>query len=222
MINSNHFIESFIWQFGLDIQGVPFWSDFRDQVLESKGSDNCEQRFFWGAQDLILLNGLSEAQLWLSSYQFETHQDAYVLLNDNQNIKFRNKKLHVKPLLTLNNGTSTYRDKQKYHLLKQQKEIAALLGNNDFASLKTKSEVKGLLRKTYPVCDVYKEALTLDLMLIANISIEFSKLKINEQIFYSLVVESKFSQLVEKAVSALGIKKTPETYVQFLKRIVEC
>ena len=106
-------------------------------------------------------------------------------------------------------------------MLKQQKEIAALLGNNDFASLKTKSEVKGLLRKTYPVCDVYKETLTLDLMLIANISIEFSKLKINEQIFYSLVVESKFSQLVEKAVSALGIKKTPETYVQFLKRIVE-
>ena len=65
-----------------------------------------EQRFFWPESTAIVLHGMPESSLWLSCYQFEIHKDNYLLLEDESNIKFRKKKLHIKPLIKMEDGVA--------------------------------------------------------------------------------------------------------------------
>jgi len=217
MSNEDNRIQPLIWQFKINLEDKPFWQSWPLYEKALSTSEKYEQRFFWSEHTPIILNGLSREALWLSAYEFETHSDCYLLLDDNRNVKFRHKKLHVKPLVSINNHIMAYKPKIKFHLLKEASEIGQFLGRTDFSGFESKSQVKEKLRDSFVSCDVYKEAFTLDLMNSAHITIELSRIMSNGTVFYSLVVESPIAKCVEEAVVALGLTKQSQDYISFLK-----
>lgn len=217
MIKNSTNISPFIWQFKFKTEPQAFWHDWSLDSILHDNAIKFEQRFFWPAERAITLNGLSHEALWFSSYEFETHEDSYILFPDNRNIKFRKKKMHYKPLLKIENNTASYGTKCKYHLLKQRDELSQLIEGTLLSEFDTKSQVKTYFRQNYNVCDVYKETLTLNLISTLQFSIEFSRLKANDRLFHSLVVESYQADLVDTVVKHLGITQKPQDYISFLK-----
>ncbi len=208
----------FVWQFQFELEKIPFWHHGEGGSAASSMAYNFEQRFFWPASEPIILSGLSQQQLMLSSYELEFKKDSYLLLDENRNIKYRKKKLHYKPFIRQERGCCVFAKKQKYHLFQQQNDIMNLLNCQAVSGLSTKNQVKEWLCNAFQVCEVEKESLKL-MLPIKDTSIEMSRIQINSMIFHSLVVESCSAKQVNECVSALGINHSSQDYVSFLRGV---
>lgn len=208
----------FIWKFKFELQSEPCWQQWPIVHSTEQVEKHYEMRFFWPESQSICLKGFSKNELWLSPYQMEVHQDSYLMLADERNIKFRKKKLHYKPLLQEEGNVICYANKQKYHLLKQQSEIIKLLTAVPPATdLKQLKQVKQWLYSQYTICDVHKETLSLVLIPENQLTLEFSRIACCGTYYHSLVIESTRQPQVEQMAQALGVEQEPKTYINFLK-----
>lgn len=218
--------KNFIWQFQFELQKQPCWQ----AMIASENDDNIgeisdarfEQRFFWADDEIIMINGFSLSELWLSQYLFETNHDNYLLSGNDCNLKFRKKKLHLKPLVQETDGIAQFAAKEKYHLVKDLPAISKILNNPNLLSIQKDIEtIKLALKKYYPVIEIYKERFQLPIKQL-NASIEFSRLSLNNKIFHSVVIESdKAHRIIElRKAMALPLANS-KTYAVFLKEL-EC
>lgn len=214
-------LRPFIWQFNLDTQVTPCWMQPEAQALAAQPdrlAGHYEQRFFWGEHESIQLKGFELASLWLSRYEFETRQDSYVMLESKENIKLRKKKLHIKPKLYCSEQVNFYGDKQKFHLIKQASEVSKRLALPQLLHLQDIEQIKQEMRQHLVIKDVYKESLLLSFAPHLPMSIEFSRLKIDNNISHSFVIEANTKELVIylRQQMALPLSHTRD-YVAFLE-----
>lgn len=209
----------FIWQFQLHAQDKPFWLNWdSDTENIAVAPVTYEQRFFWPSEHSIILHGLSNEQMQLSSYVFDAKTDSYLILDDERNIKFRKKKLHYKPMLEAKEHCMAFAEKQKFHFINDKAAIENLLGIPSLPVLTLKEDMSAWLKTRFRVCDVKKESLKL-LIGIDDASIELSRLQVAQSFFYSLVIEASTPHRVNQCVAALGIDDVPTGYVSFLKGV---
>ncbi len=164
-----------------------------------------ETRFFWPAQEIIVLNNLDKSLLDLANYQHKLREDYYYLLaNQNYNVKRRRNELLYKPKLkqtqaAIGYGTKVLLDNAQEKFLQE-------------LALEVKKEGKEVLVK--------KQAFIYKFPTHPTIKLELARLEIAHKIYFSACVEGKSQNMVEKISERLLGQRVSCDYVSFLKNIL--
>lgn len=172
-----------------------------------------ESRFFWPDNTPIVLNGLNDLFLELSRYQIKHRHDTYYLIpNTNYNVKVRNEQLFYKPLLYKTTGANAYGKKIN---LMEQKPNTTLPGLNNI-NVATLLE---LTKKTSRSIHIEKEALIYQLPSITTTKLELARFCANDQIYFSVCIESPSMVEVESITQQLLGKDVACDYITFLQSL---
>ena len=187
------------------------------QVIASADT-HWESRFFWSANDIIVLSGLDETFLELSRYKIKHRLDSYYLLPDaDYNIKKRRDELVYKPILKRSPSAIEYGKKIK---LKKDASIIELTSST-LTNFTSDNDHQSLVRKIAEQSlevPVEKDALIYKFESHPSTKLEIARLIINHQVFYTLCVEAPTLFLVEEITRQLTKESPSQDYVLFLKK----
>lgn len=166
---------------------------------ENENKAAWEVRYFWPANQIISLQALPTHIFELSRYKIKHQSDKYILIpHKNYNIKIRKKKLLYKPILQSHQGVYQFGKKQ-------QLDEAA-------------SEQLGLNIQTHQHLLVLKETLLYPLTNSASSRLEFTRLNINQTIFFSFAIQSPEYEPIELLLKNIQPSGSPMPYVTFLQQ----
>ncbi|WP_133131154.1 hypothetical protein [Legionella yabuuchiae] len=196
----------FIWNFEIELSS-PLQLPQNSERLEDK---RWEARFFWPDKKPISLHGLDDSFLELSRYRFKHRSDTYLILSDRDyNVKIRNDALLYKPCLERTAHALAYGKKITLDgsTLVELPEEEVL----DLTTLLTK-----INREAYSI-HLEKEAVIYKFPDSPKLTLEFARIMINNQIFFSVSVESRILLWVQYLSQHILGNKTACDYVTFLK-----
>lgn len=197
-----------IWNFEINAAN-PLSFDFPDKNIT--GEIRWESRYFWSSDQIITLHGLDNHFLELSKYQIKHRQDTYYLLpHSNYNLKMRHEKLFYKPLMMKKNNAIGYGKK----IAVQDQALGTYLpgcGEQDAQALLEYVQMEGIK------IQVEKEALIYKINTIPHIKLELSWLRITNQSYFSVCIESRCLDWVESISSQMIGNMLAFDYVSFLK-----
>lgn len=185
-----------VWNFEINLN-PPL--DFHALSATSPEPMKWEARFFWPHDSIIILLGLDESFLILENCTIKNREDIYLLLpNSDRNIKLRHGEWFYKPKLSCYENFCSYG--KKIHL--------------------NTAETQHLERKTHKVT-VYKTAIRYKLPTTPKISLELSRIKIDDMIYFSACLEGKSLHLVKQLANYLLDTPFSCDYVSFLKKTLD-
>lgn len=170
-----------------------------------------EARFFWDADKIINLEALSGEELQFINVETKHQEDCYILLpNKNINLKIRRDELLYKPLM--NEQESIFAYGSKMSLKELEPELILPETKDTVASLLQEIEQKGKEIK------IAKDILTYKFNSKPKIKLEFSRLKLANEVFLSFCIQGRSFNLVAKLAKELLAKPIASNYVSFLKK----
>ena len=197
----------FIWNFEFDTR-APHVSEEPPAVTHD--ANRWEARYFWPESQIITIHGLGDSFLNLSQYNYKQRDDTYLILRDRSyNLKLRRDNILYKPFIARTPAGTQYGKKRKYEslddLLPPEEET---LTKDDFI-IKVRKEA-------VPV-HLDKEALILKLSRPPKLKLEFARIKLEHQIYFSLSIESKSKEWVQNLSQMLLKNKFSTDYIDFIK-----
>lgn len=178
-----------------------------------KEKNKWETRFFWSDNECILLQAIDECLYDLSHYQYKQKTDCYYLIpNTSYNIKQRRDRLLYKPLLEQSPLAIAFAKKIDLELV------------DDYPKKYPKEVLLNILSQAQTMANritVSKQAYVYKLPTKPSIKLELARLEVHNQIYFSVCVEGRSRQLVEKMSKLMVGKKQSSQYISFLKEIVE-
>lgn len=179
----------------------------------SKDKFRWETRFFWPEQTIIILNGLDESFLALSTYEMKHRHDIYYLLpQQTYNIKLRRDKLLYKPLIAEQGSLQGFTKKINLNNLATDSLLPGLT-----VTTTVKDLLKQLQKKGQQVI-VNKEALIYKLPTQPSLKLELARLTITNQVFFSVCIEGYSAKVVEAFSKHLLNEQISCDYVRFLNQ----
>lgn len=177
----------------------------------SENACRWESRFFWPSHEIIILYGLSPSFYEISRYKITHKEDTYIILPDEPlNLKLRQNELYYKPMLSQQSGVVAYGKKIKINDCSPNMMLPGC-DSEGIESLLCKIQSEGI-----PIT-VKKEALVYSFDSTPSIKLELSWLRVAQQEFYSISIESKAFAMVEAIQEQLIKNKKSSDYVTFLK-----
>lgn len=177
-----------------------------------------EKRFFWPPGIPIQIHGLNPSNYEADKLKIKQHNDCYILKpQSKQNIKLRKDLFTYKPLLKTENETYGYGKKQKYAMDDNSEAFSALLPA--LHSVTDPAVILHVLNDQYLVIPVIKDVCAVKLNKDLKAQCEFSKVKIDGQIFYSFGIEAKNKQLVQDLAKLIVPEIQATEYIQFIKSL---
>lgn len=197
-----------IWNFEVDAARPIACAAFPPAIKEDW---RWEARCFWPEEEVVALAGLPEGLLDLPMAELSERQDRYLLLPDwHLNLKYRRGELLYKPRMQTGKAAQAFAKKIN---LADLIEDAPLPGEPKL----TGSQLKALLDEARLV-EVHKTALMVPWPSTPKCKLEFARLRLQDQVFWSLSIESRAESLTEGLMQALLPKAKPADYVSFLKQ----
>ena len=177
-----------------------------------------EARYFWPENEVVTLHGLDDNYLNLSYYTYKHREDTYFLLDTLAiNIKKRHDQLFYKPMLAkldghLLDGINGFGKKINLHTYPTETLLPGLPTMNSV-------QILDLLQKAKTI-NVTKELVIYDFPSSPIIKLELSRLTINTKNYFSLCLQGKSADLIQKLGALLLKNQVSCQYVNFLKRIL--
>jgi len=200
-----------VWNFEIDISDS---LQIETEALDESTEMTWESRFFWHADEIIVLHGLSQAFLDLSHYQIKHKADEYYLLPDQPyNLKVRRNRLYYKPLVIKTPHIVAYGKKLD---LREQKPDMLLVGTDEIDVKTMLAQIKQYHRRIL----VEKETLNYQFHTSPPTHLELAKINIAKTIYFSVCVESSSRILVESLTAQLLPHSTINDYVSFLQHAI--
>lgn len=173
-----------------------------------------EMRFFWIDKDPITLMGLSDQHLELSRYQSKHRSDHYQLLPHLfYNLKVRRNQLFYKPLLTRTSQAFEYGKKIN---LDQVSPSTMLPG----ATKMTVAALLKMIQQQARTILLEKEALIYRFPTSPLTKLELARLQVNQQIYFSVNLESASLKLIEIIAAQLLPQAISCDYMTFLHQVI--
>lgn len=170
-----------------------------------------ETRFFWPELQCITLHGLSGDFLDLANYEFKNRTDSYYLLPDGDlNLKKRREELIYKPLINTDDGCFGYG--KKVDLLSETPTELVLAD-----PVLTVAELINKLRAEGQLIHVEKTVAKCKLPTQPAIKLEFARLNIRGEVFFSFCVEGRSLELVKYLRNHLIKGAIACDYIHFLR-----
>lgn len=197
----------FIWNFEIDTGTLTLPGN-----TSNDGSNvNWEFRSFWASHEIITIQGLNQSFLDLANYQIKFKSDTYYFLpNALYNLKRRNGDFFYKPILKKNNSATGFGKKIN---LSEASDDILLPGIVDM-------DVKTLLdtiNTSAQKIEIEKEALIYRWETYPKIKMEIAKLRIKQDTYFTLSLESTSLSHVTTLTKQLLGKRTSSDYSTFLK-----
>lgn len=197
----------FIWNFEIDTGTLTLPGN-----TSNDGSNvNWEFRSFWASHEIITIQGLNQSFLDLANYQIKFKSDTYYFLpNALYNLKRRNGDFFYKPILKKNNSATGFGKKIN---LSEASDDILLPGIVDM-------DVKTLLdtiNTSAQKIEIEKEALIYRWETYPKIKMEIAKLRIKQDTYFTLSLESTSLSHVSTLTKQLLGKRTSSDYSTFLK-----
>lgn len=171
-----------------------------------------EARYFWPADEIIVLSGLDNHFLAPSNCEAKHRQDRYALLTgDNFNIKRRRMEWLYKPLLAEAEGLRGYGKKINLEQCQSDEILPGSLG----------LQVQDLIHQleNHPkTIELSKEALIYKFPSEPTIKLELARLEMNDNVYFSLCIEGRSQFLVSLIAKHLLGTQVSCDYVSFLKQ----
>ena len=165
-----------------------------------------EIRYFWPENHIIPLYAIDSGLGELTHYKQKYKEDIYFLLPDcNYNIKFRRQELLYKPLLNKTDKARGFGPKVN-------------LANSDILPLQ---KIHDQVQKQGIQLFVTKSSFIYTFKTTPQVKLELAKLTVNNTVFFSMCIEGKSLQLVEKINEQIVDKQPACDYVHFLKSIIK-
>lgn len=201
-------IKRLLWNFEINNENslkIP------EPCAEDEHTDRWESRFFWPDNEIILLNGLDDCFLSISSYEVKHRQDTYCLLSDvDYNIKIRRNQPLYKPITMKTRQAVAYGKKIN---LAEQEPDHHLPGASETDAQTLLAHIKqNGLRIT-----VEKEALIYRFETAPKLKLELARLTIANKAWFSVNIESHSRRLMESITQQMFGERTSCDYVTFLK-----
>lgn len=198
-----------VWNFEINPEPIFTLPDEKGLTDEHKW----EIRFFWPADTIIELKGLSDSHLDLSRYTIKHREDRYCLLkNHDLNIKVRRGRLLYKPILARTRHAIAYG--KKIDLLKA-KPHTNLPGDNGYCI----ATLLNLINTHKKEVVVRKEALIYQFKTQPKIKLELARLEVNGVVYFSVCVESYALALTQSLSRHLLNNQLSCDYITFLKHL---
>ncbi|GGI93412.1 hypothetical protein [Legionella impletisoli] len=197
----------FIWNFEIKPNSsIQLPKDIEDPSEEKRW----EARFFWSKDELIFLNGLDDSFLELSRYRFKHRSDTYLILPNRQyNFKIRRDALLYKPCLERTPHALAYGKKITL-------EHSTPIEFPEDPDLKSNVMLAKINREAQSF-HLEKEAVIYKFPTTPKLTLEFARIMIKNQIYFSVSIESRVLAWVEYLSRRLLDNKTCCDYVTFLK-----
>jgi len=182
----------------------------------SGNEEKWEKRFFWPANEKVILMNLGFDFLNFSHYKFTIHKDCYLPSEQNDNnIKIRKNKCHFKPQIKQVSDCYCYAKKQKFNLEKLTDWQALALLLPELQKWNQKEPLAEYLKKSLNPVHVYKEAFIHQFA--PKVKLELSRITINDCHYLSVCIESKMQYDTERLASLILPNDTSTNYINFLK-----
>lgn len=164
-----------------------------------------ESRYFWSADEIVVINPVDELMLELVNYKRKLHQDCYYLLaGADANLKKRNEKIIFKPLEEYSSRVRGFGDKILVDSLEETNPL--------FATFKT------IISKGREI-QVIKQAFTFKFATFPTTRLELSRLEVMNQTYHSICIEGRSQKNVEKISKLLLPHSISCDYVSFLQTL---
>lgn len=199
------------WNFELS---HPSDSAFSDLLDEPPSSLRWEARYFWPETAIICLSGLNANFFNLNMYDIKERQDTYYVLDNYPlNIKQRRDELLYKPLIEQHQGCYGFAKKIN---LSTQNSFSPLPGADQWLT----KDLLDVINQQSRTIVVKKIALIYKLDTHPKVKLEFSRLNVLGQLFFSLCVEGRSQTMVSTISQHILPHQQPSDYVHFLKDIL--
>lgn len=198
-----------VWNFEID-PDTPLQYPPLESTIDTE--QHWESRFFWNADEIITLAGLSDDFLALSRYSIKHRQDTYYLLpHADYNLKERHGQLFYKPLLLRNPQALAYGKKIALHTCTLDQPLPGC--DNVSAGVL----IQQIQKESSPIV-VEKEAMIYRIPTTPSLKIEFARLLIDNTVYFSLSIESRALSFLESMTTQLLGSRPTCDYITFLKQ----
>lgn len=197
-------IERLVWNFECSTDNPLPLTELETQQQEDI---KWEARFFWPRHDIISLCAIDDSMMELANFKLKQREDEYYILPEaNYNIKRRRNELLYKPVMKRSKLALGFGPKIDL-------DIASI---NNFKLENILNQTNEQAKKIH----VAKEAFIYKCNTTPTIKIELARLKVMNSIYFSLCVEGRSADLVEKISKHLLGEQISCDYVTFLKQIL--